>query len=66
MLQRIIDYTVSIAAGGCAGLAIGALFQDPAGGALVGAVAGVFVGAGVRAWRTRDKPDSYENRSLTD
>ena len=66
MIQRLLDYSISTALGAVAGLAIGALVKDPWGGALIGAVVGVFLGVGVRAWRTRDTPESYQDRSLGD
>lgn len=66
MLQRFIDYTASIAGGAVIGLVIGVLAHAPWDGGLVGAVAGVFLGASVRAWRTRDIRESYEDRGLTD
>jgi len=66
MRQRLVDYLLAIMAGALAGLLLGALASDPWGGALIGAVVGVFGGAGVRAWRSRDRRESYEDRSLGD
>lgn len=66
MLQRIIDYVVGILIGGGLGLGIGVFAADPWDGLLVGGVVGIFVGACIRAWRTRDQRESYEDRSLAD
>lgn len=66
MLQRLLDYLVSIALGAVVGLAIGALCDDPWGGALIGGAVGIFMGAAVRAWRTRDVREGYEDRGLSD
>lgn len=66
MIQRITDYGLSIVVSGWLGALCGLMFSDPWGGMLVGAVVGVFVGAGVRAWRTRDTRESFEERGLGD
>lgn len=66
MLTRIIDYGVSLLLGALLGMAGGAVANDVWGGAAIGLVVGFFVGVGVRAWRTRDTPESYYDRWLGD
>lgn len=66
MIQRIIDYVVSICGCGAAGGCVGMLAKDPVDGVAIGAVTGAFVGAAVRAWRSREIRESYEERGLGD
>jgi hypothetical protein len=66
MLSRLIDYGVSILLGALFGLGGGALTGDLWGGLAMGLVVGFFVGVGVRAWRTQETPESFEDRSLSD
>jgi len=66
MLQRLLDYFISIALGAIIGLCIGSVARYPWGGGLIGAIVGVFLGAAVRAWRGRGIRDEYEDRSLSD
>ncbi|MFJ6024316.1 hypothetical protein ACIQC9_06945 [Brevundimonas sp. NPDC092305] len=66
MHQRLIDYLGGVAVGTGLGALGGLCLGDPAGGALVGGVTGVFLGAAVRAWRTRDQRESYEDRGLSE
>lgn len=64
MLARVTDYSIGILIGVLAGLAIGALAGDAFGGGAIGIVVGFFIGAGIQAWRTRDTPESFEDRDL--
>lgn len=64
MLTRITDYAIGILLGALIGLAIGAIAGDAFGVAVIGGVVGAFIGVGIRAWRTRDTPESFEDRDL--
>lgn len=65
MIRILLDYLGSIAVCGGLGALAAWPFTDPLDGGLIGAVVGFFVGAGVRAWRTRGKPESFYDRDLT-
>lgn len=66
MLQRFLDYGLSMLLGAALGMGVGFFTHDVLGGGAVGLVVGFFIGVGVRAWRTRDTPESFEERGLGD